>query len=97
MKILISIFGVVLLNDFCNIYCMKNGYTREDARQLINMPIGDAIELLKEIRDIKLSQDCIPTFKLEENNIERFNKEMYHNSQLKTAIQIAIERLERDK
>ena len=53
---------------------MKNGYTREDARQLINMPIGDVIELLKEIKDTKLSKDCIPTFKLEEDNVERFNE-----------------------
>lgn len=74
---------------------MKNGYTKEDARQLVNMPIGNVIELLKEIKKTKLSKDCIPIFKLEEDNVERFDEKMYHNSQLKTAIQIAIERLER--
>ena len=76
---------------------MKNGYTREDARRLNQMPIGDVIELLKEIKDIKLSKDCIPTYRLDENSIERFNSEMYHNSELITAIQIAIDKLERER
>ena len=76
---------------------MKNGYTREDARQLRQMPINRVVELLKEIYNTKLSEDCVPIFKLNESENEYFNSEMYHNSELKEAVKIAIERLKEVK
>lgn len=76
---------------------MENGYIREDEKQLVNMPIGDIIKRLKEIEDIKLLESCFSTFILEKNSVELFNIETYEDLQLKTAIQIAIEKLERNK
>lgn len=75
---------------------MENGYTREEARQLCQMSISKAIELLREIKDTKISQDRVPTIKLEENSTERFSKEMFHNSELAEAVKIAIKHLERE-